>query len=125
MNEETFEEGVEEYFGPDPDYEAIDHKEIVQKLEDSSFLEEIRNAPSWRIFREVWRRIYKQAEIQLDNVRPSDTAKIIELQLTKRFYRDVLSATINKIRADGKAAFEQAKERGFLDRLFPSMKKDL
>jgi hypothetical protein len=124
MDEELFDEDVSEYFKPDPEYESLDHEEIVRKLEEGAFLEDIKNSETWRVFREAWRRIYLGAEAQLDNVSPDKVARIAELQVTKRFYRDLLATTIRRIKEDGKAAFEQAKERGILDKFIPQVKKD-
>lgn len=122
--DDMFEAELSEYFKPDPEYAELDYNDLIKKLEDSSYLEEIKSSPSWRIFRETWYRIYKQAELELDNINPVNTSRIAELQITKRFYKDVLAVTIKKIKADGKAAYDQAKERNLLHRLFPALKKD-
>jgi len=124
MEDEMFEPDMQEFFQLDPESEEQDIKEICRKLEDSGYLEEIRTSAAWEMFRNVWHRIYKQAEVQLDNVRPDDTAKISELQITKRFYRDVLATMIRKIREDGKAAYEQAQDRGLLNKISLFAKKD-
>lgn len=115
---------VDEYLLPNEAEEEADYNEIIKKLEDSSFLEEIRKSDTWRIFRETWHRIYKQAELELDNIDPSRATRIAELQITKRFYKDVLAVTIQKTKEDGKAAFDQVKDRGILGKLFPDLKKD-
>jgi hypothetical protein len=125
MDDQIFEPDLSNYFGPDPEYAELDHKELIKKLEDNSLLEEVRHSESWRIFREAWRRIYKTAELHLDNVDPSQTTRIIADQLTKRFYKDVLATTIRKVKEDGVSAFSQAKDRGILGRLFPDLKKDV
>lgn len=123
--DDLFDSELAPYFNTDAEFESIDKNELVRKLEDASYLEEMKTSNSWKLFMEAWKRIYKQAEIQLDNMDPANTARIIEAQLTKRFYRDVLSTTIRKVKEDGKAAYEQAKERGWLSSLFAHLKKDI
>jgi len=125
MEEEFIDPEVQEYFKPDLEYESLDRDEIICKLEDGAYLEEIKNSESWRIFREAWRRIYKSAEVELDNINPSNTARIAELQVTKRFYKNLLPTIIKKIKEDGKSAFEHAEERGFLGKLMMHLKKDI
>lgn len=125
MNDELkdlFDSEVGQYYGPDPEFEQIDRAELIKKLEDATHLEELKNSASWRIFREAWRRIFLSAAMQLDNIDPANTARLAEAQITKRFYKDILATTIKKIREDGKSAYEQAKERGWLSKLFPESK---
>jgi hypothetical protein len=118
------ETGVADYFPQDPDSEQLDEIELIKKLEDASTLEEIKKSPTWRIFREAWRRIYLKADDQLTHIDPGNQSRIAEAQVTKRFYKDILATTIKKVREDGKAAFEHAKDSNLLYKLFPHLKKD-
>jgi len=114
----------DDYFQDNSEVET-DHTELIKKLEDGAHLETIRTSATWKIFREVWERIYQDAEAQLDNVPANQPAKIIELQLTKRFYKNVLATTIRKVKTDAVAAFQQAKERNMLPSLQADLKKDI
>lgn len=118
-------ESIKDFYGPDAEYEEIDYSELIKKLEEGSTLETIKNSPEWRLFREVWRRIYETADKQLDSVDPANQTRVLEIQLTRKFYRDVLGTTILKIKEDAKAAFEQAQERGLLNKISSFLKKDI
>ncbi len=122
MNEEIFPSEVSEYFD-DSTYTDIENDELVAKLEAGSNLETLQQSDLWKVFRETWHRIYKQAELELDNIDPSRSNRIAELQITKRFYRDVLGTTIRKIKEDAMTAFEHAKSRGLLNKLSLFLKK--
>jgi len=115
-------EDIEEFYQQDDEYKELDHTALIAKLEDGSTLETIRNSEEWKLFTAAWQRIYDDAEKQLDNVDPSNNIRIIEAQLTKRFYKDVMGTLIRKIKEDAKAAFEQAQERGILSKISTFLK---
>ena len=113
----------EDFFEHDPEMEQQDYSELIQKIEDGSTLETIRTSYEWRLFREVWRRLAEGADKQLDSVDPSNIARVVEAQLIKRFYKDVLTTTILKIKDDAEAAYEQAKEEGILEKISTFLKQ--
>lgn len=120
---EAYEEQISGFYNPDEELEQVDYSELVDKLEDGRFLETIRTSEEWGVFREAWRRIYEEADKQLDNIDPANTAGIISCQLTKRFYKDVLGMTIYKTKVDAKAAYTEAHEQGILGKVTAFFKK--
>jgi hypothetical protein len=125
MEDEIFDHETSKYFTQDNELTQLEYEDLIKKLEDNTLLEEVTQSTAWRVMREAWRRIYLRADVQLSNIDPTNSAKIMAAQITKRFYKDVLASTIKKIKEDGKAAFEQAEERGLLNKMMLHLKKDL
>lgn len=98
------------------------YEELLKQLQDAHFAEVVEKSSEWEIFRRSWKDIYKIAEEQLDNCPPWESDRIAELQLCKRFYRDVLSTTLEMYKKYGKEAYQSAEqEPGLLNRIWYSL----
>ena len=101
----------------DQEYESLSDDQLVARLDNADMMERFLKSDDWKLFREAFRRIYLEADEKLNTVDPGDYKKIAELQVLKKFYRNVLEMTIHWYKVDGQAAFEEAKDRGMLKRL--------
>lgn len=109
----------EDFFKPDTEFESVDYKEIQKKLEDSLFIEKIRNTDDWKWLREAFARIVKQANEDLKHLDPiKEPSKVLQAQIVVRLFDDFLKTTLEAMRANGKVAYVQAKDRGWISNIF-------
>ena len=111
----------EEWFKQDSEFDEATYKEVLEKLENSTFAEELRVSSSWKIFRSAWKKVAADASNQLAHCNPNDSQVIAQLQLLKRFYENVLPSTIEIVKQEGKVAHEQAKDKGWLSSVFKAL----
>lgn len=110
---------LEDFFKPDTALESVDYKEIQAKLEDSLFIEKIRGSEDWKWLREAFRRVVLQANEDLKHLDPmKEPSKVLQAQIVVRLFDDFLKTTLDAIRANGKVAYAQAKDRGWISSIF-------
>lgn len=88
---------------------------LNKKLLDASFMEEFENSAGWKIISSACKRISAQAQEELIKTPANETVRIIELQIIIKLYRNVISGIIQSVKAEGKLAFEEAKENGIIN----------
>lgn len=98
--------------GFDTDTSKLSREQILEKLDDAAFVERFERSEDWKFFRSACEHLAKQAEYEMDRTDPlKNPSKIIELQVVKKFCRNVVGSIINGIKSEGKIAFEEARER--------------
>lgn len=95
----------------------LTNEELLSRLDDATFIARFEGSDDWKLIREACERLAKQADYNLDNIDPiKDPTGIIECQITRKFCRNILRGIVNGIKNEGKIAFQQAKERGIIQK---------
>ncbi len=113
MDQNQYEDGMTD---GDP-YKSLSDTDLMKKLEDADLLEAFEKDPKWQLLKEATRRIYHRADDALDTCPPDDYKRVATYQLTKRFYKNVVSTILDTYRQDGEAAFYEAQDRGMIDQV--------
>ena len=99
------------------EYQELNNDELLRRLDNSDLMDRFLRSEDWKLFNEAFRRIYEDADARLNEIDPGDYKKIAELQIMKKFYKNVLQTTIQWYKVDGEAAWSEAKDRGLLEQL--------
>ena len=98
--------------GFDTDTSKLSREDILQKLDDAAFVQRFEKSEDWKFFREACEHLARQAEYEMDRTDPlKNPSKIIELQVVKKFCRNIVGSIINGIKAEGAIAFQEARDR--------------
>jgi hypothetical protein len=106
-------------------FEETPNEDLLNKLEDAENFARLLDSPEWAVFREAWKRIHDEADRKLNMIDPTDTAGIIQCQLAKRFYKNVLETTIRQMHEVADLAYHEAKERGLINRFVEKVRARL
>jgi len=107
--------------GGEIDTDHEDFTEVMAKLENAAFVEQVLKSEEWGIFRKAWKQIADGAREALTTVPPTDYEKIIQLQLQAQFYDHILDNTVKLYKEEGQVAYEHAKERGWLRNIYDKL----
>ena len=97
-------------------FDALSDNDIWQRLGDGEFVYGFETSYEWKLFREACLRVARQAQVELLDVPADHTVRIIELQQLIKLYSRVPQSLMNSFKQEGIAAFEEAKDRGLINR---------
>jgi len=100
-------------------YKSLDDKALFDQLNKAGLAEKLKSDPDWELFKEGAKRVIDMAVDEFAvRTDPKDLAKIIQLQVIIKKYKFKLFSEIEQIASEGELAFEEAKHRGILRKLF-------
>jgi len=104
-------------------WEEKTDQEILDQLKRAELARKLEESEEWQLVKEAMRRVHDKHVLQWRKTDPTDTVAMIQLQQICNLYaEDFLPALIRNFEAYGEFAYEQAKERGLLERIMGILK---
>ena len=101
------------------DWDRASDQEIYEQLEKAELAHKILTSEEWKLISEVIRRTYEGHVKLLRTADPTNTARMMELQQICNMYsQEFLPKILKDFRDIGDFAAEEAKRRGFWERMF-------
>ena len=94
-----------------------DYLEVLAKLEDKHIADVLENSEEWKLIYKATKQMRDLAQEQynhLDHTKAESKYQAIQLQVAIQFYDDFFKSILEKYKALGDEAYEQAKERGWM-----------
>jgi len=91
-------------------------EKLLDRIENSIKITDWENSEQWKLLDSACKRLAKKAENDLKNVPADNMLRIVELQQIAKLYGDVIGNLIRHLKDDGQIAFEEAKDRGIIQR---------
>lgn len=90
---------------------------VLQKLADGARMERILHSEDWEVFHNATHYLAQLAAKGLKMVDPKDTTAVLRFQIQQQFYEDVIPNIIQTLKLEAEQAYEEGKERGWLEKI--------